>query len=375
MWPVERRRCADDSAIVVTGDPAGLALEPLSIWLGSNVPDFDASGSPEAVLLAGGRSNVTYRVKDAAGRLWAIRRPPLGHIMPSAHDLAREFTVLQSLHRAGFPVPRQWALCEDEAVIGARFLVMDFVEGLVIATADEASRLTSVEADRVSGLLVDTLGRLHGLDVKAIGLGEFGRPDGYLARQVRRWGQQWELTKTRDLSGVHTMADWLADRLRTLPADLPSSLVHGDYRLDNVIVDPQFSMLRAVLDWEMSTLGDPVADLAVALVYWTQADDVLRRQVPVARNVTSGPGFWRRDRIVDHYARVTGRDLEHLGFCLVLACYKLTVIMESLNFRILSGHQLGTAAQERAELAEAAVALSELGARLVDAPIVETLQS
>jgi len=252
---------------------------------------------------------------------------------------------------------------------------MDFVEGLVIATADEASRLTSVEADRVSGLLVDTLGRLHGLDVQAIGLGEFGRPDGYLARQVRRWGQQWELTKTRDLSGVHTMADWLADRLRTLPADMPSSLVHGDYRLDNVIIDPKFSSLRAVLDWEMSTLGDPVADLAVALVYWTQSDDVLRKLVPVACDVTSGPGFWRRDRIVEEYANATGRDLEHLGFCLVLACYKLTVIMESLNYRNLSGLQLGAAAHEQEELAAAVVALSELGARLVDSPTIETLRS
>lgn len=340
-----------------------------------HVPAFDVSGPPQASLLAGGRSNVTYRVRDAAGRPWAIRRPPLGHIMPSAHDLVREFTVLQALHRAGFPVPKPWALCEDESVIGARFLIMDFVEGLVVATAQDAAELTPVESDRVSGLLVDTLARLHGLDVQEIGLEEFGRPDGYLSRQVRRWGQQWELTKTRDLLGVDAMAAWLADRVTALPPHLPSSLVHGDYRLDNVIVDPRFSALRAVLDWEMSTLGDPVADLAVALVYWTQADDVLRREVPVARDVTSGPGFWRRERIVDHYARATGRDLDHLGFCLVLACYKLAVIMESLNFRSQSGLQLGAAAQEQEELAQAVEALAALGERLVDAPDVETLHS
>ena len=360
---------------MVTGDPVGLLLGPLTEWLGGHVPAFDASEPPEAILLAGGRSNVTYRVRDASGRSWAIRRPPLGHIMPSAHDLGREFTVLQGLHRAGFPVPRPSALCEDDTVIGARFLVMDFVEGLVIATADEAAHLTPMEADRVSGLLVDTLARLHALDVQAIGLGDFGRPDGYLARQARRWGQQWELSKTRNLDGVDAMAAWLTDRLTTLPANLPSSLVHGDYRVDNVMVDSRVSSLRAVLDWEMSTLGDPVADLAVALVYWTQADDVLRKHVPVARDVTAGPGFWRRERIVDHYAKVTGRDLGHLGFCLVLACYKLTVIMESLNYRSLSGLQLGAAAQEKEELAAAVVALSELGARLVDSPTVETLNS
>jgi aminoglycoside phosphotransferase (APT) family kinase protein len=328
-----------------------------------------------ATLLAGGRSNVTYRVEDASGHALAVRRPPLGHIMPSAHDLVREFTVLQGLHRAGFPVPRPWALCEDESVIGARFLVMDFVEGLVVATTADAAQLTAAEADRVSCLMVDTLARLHSLDVQVLELGELGRPDGYLPRQVRRWGQQWELSKTRELNGVDIMAAWLGDRVTRLTVDMPWSLVHGDYRLDNVILDPRFSSVRAVLDWEMSTLGDPVADLAVALVYWTQVDDVLRRYVPVARDVTSGPGFWRRDRIVEEYARVTGRDLKHLGFCLVLACYKLTVIMESLNYRSLSGLQLGAAAQEQQDLAEAVGALSELGARLVDSPTVETLHS
>lgn len=357
------------------GDPAGLALAPLAQWLAAHVPAVDTSGPLTATLLAGGRSNVTYRVEDASGSPWAIRRPPLGHLMPSAHDLGREFTVLKALDLAGFPVPRPWALCEDESVIGARFLVMDFVEGLVVATADESSRLTAPEADGVSALLVGTLADLHGLDARSIGLGEFGRPDGYLVRQVRRWGQQWELSRTRDLPGVDTMAAWLAERAASLPSHLPWSLVHGDYRLDNVILDPRLSSLRAVLDWEMSTLGDPIADLAVALVYWTQADDVVRRQVPVARDVTSGPGFWHRDRIVEAYARQTGRDLDHLGFCLVLACYKLAVIMESLNFRSQSGLQLGAAALEQAELGIAVEALALLGERLVDAPTVDTLAS
>jgi aminoglycoside phosphotransferase (APT) family kinase protein len=339
------------------------------------VPAFDVSGPCRAELLAGGRSNLTYVVTDASGRRWAIRRPPLGHLLPSAHDLGRESTVLQALNKAGYPVPKPWALCEDPSIIGARFLVMDFVDGLVIADHIDAAHLTPSQAVNASHLLVEGFARLHQLDARAIGLGDFGRPEGYLARQVRRWGQQWQLTKTREIAGIDRMADWLAERVTTLPDGLPWSLVHGDYRMDNVIIDPDFTSLRAVLDWEMSTLGDPVADLAVALVYWSQADDRLRREVPVARDVTSGPGFWRRETIVEQYAALTGLDLEHLGFCLVLACYKLAVIMESLNVRGLNGQQLGAAKERGEDMDGAVLALAELGVNLIEAFSVSTLQS
>jgi aminoglycoside phosphotransferase (APT) family kinase protein len=356
-------------------DPEGLSLTSLLAWLRAKVPAFDASGQCTAELLAGGRSNLTYTVTDASGSRWAIRRPPLGHLLPSAHDLGREHTVLRALDQAGFPVPRPWALCEDPSVLGARFLVMDFVDGLVIADSAGAARLAPSQAVSASQLLVDGLARLHALDTGAIGLGDFGRPEGYLARQVRRWGQQWQLTKTRELAGIDLMSAWLADRVTSLPVGLPWALVHGDYRMDNVIIDRDFSSLRAVLDWEMSTLGDPVADLAVALVYWTQADDLLRREVPVARDVTSGPGFWGREKIVEHYANLTGLDLGHLGFCLVLACYKLAVIMESLNFRGISGQQLGAAKERGEDMDGAVLALARLGVNLIEAPSVSTLQS
>jgi aminoglycoside phosphotransferase (APT) family kinase protein len=359
----------------MTTDPAGLPLAPMTEWLREHVPAFDAAAPPAAQLLAGGRSNLTYLVTDAAGHRWAVRRPPLGHIMPSAHDLRREFTVLHAVEQAGYPVPRPWAICEDESVIGTRFLVMEFVDGLVIADSEAAENVTIEQADSTCQVLVAGLARLHALDADSIGLADFGRPSGYLSRQVRRWGEQWELSKTRELAGITMMASWLNTNLALLPAEPPWSIVHGDYRLDNAILDPSCSTLRAVLDWEMSTLGDPIADLAVALVYWTQADDHLRRSVPVAQNVTSGPGFWTREQIVERYATLTGRDLAHLGFCLVLACYKLAVIMESLHFRSRSGQQRGTAVERGEDMGGAVEALAQLGERLLDSPTVSTLSS
>lgn len=359
----------------MTADPTGLPLAPLTTWMRAHVPAFDASADPTAQLLAGGRSNLTYLVTDASGGRWAVRRPPLGHIMPSAHDLRREFTVLRAMEQARYPAPKAWAICEDESVIGTRFLIMEFVDGLVIADSQTADGLTIEQADSACDLLVAGMAELHALKAASIGLSDFGRPQGYLVRQVRRWGEQWELSKTRELAGITMMATWLSAHLEQLPAEQPWSIVHGDYRMDNAILDPSCTALRAVLDWEMSTLGDPIADLAVSLVYWTQADDLLRRAVPVAQNVTSGPGFWTREKFVERYAALTGRDLDHLGFCLVLACYKLAVIMESLHFRSLSGQQRGTAVERGEDMGGAVEALALLGQCLIDSPTVSTLSS
>lgn len=357
----------------MTQDP--LPLDALTPWLAAHISDIDASTALTATLLAGGRSNLTYRVTDVTGCSWAVRRPPLGHVMPSAHDLTREFTVLTGLGRGAYPVPPVRALCDDTSVIGVPFLVMDFIDGPVIADRADADALSAAQADQVCSLLVDCLARLHAEDAEALGLASFGRPRGYLPRQVRRWGEQWQLSKTRDLSAMDTIAAWLTERVATIPEDLPWSIVHGDFRLDNVILSPDVSEIRAVLDWEMSTLGDPIADLAVALVYWTEQADGLRAQVPVAQYLTAGPGFWSRQQIVDTYADLTGRDLAHLPFCLVLACYKLAVIMESLNFRNRLGMQLGRASEPGEDTGAAVVALANLGARLCDNPDVATLRS
>lgn len=350
----------------MTADPPGLRLAALTRWLGANVADYDACASPSWRLLAGGRSNVTYELTDPSGRRWALRRPPLGHVLPSAHDMAREFRVLTGLTRAGFPVPHAHALCEDEAVIGATFLVMDFVDGRVIADKDDAASLGADQADLVSRTLIDGLADLHAVDVEAAGLRDFGRPEGYLTRQVTRWAEQWQRTKTRELPTLDAVGDWLAEQVTDVPADVPWSLVHGDYRLDNVILAPSLDRLTAVLDWEMSTLGDPLADLAVTLVYWTQATDGLRRDVPVAQSITTGPGFWTRERVVREYLDRTGRDADHLDLCIALACYKLAVIMESIHFRHLSGQQLGTSAERHEDMGAAVEALALLGQRVID---------
>ena len=322
----------------MTPSPPGLPLEQLTPWLGDHVPQFDATGQVTAALLAGGRSNLTYEVTDGSGRQWAVRRPPLGHIMPSAHDLKREFTVLNGLSRAGYPVPRPWVHCDEEDVIGAQFLVMDFVSGVVISDSDDASRLSPMEADAASRELVDGLAALHSLDAAAIGLAEFGRPQGYLQRQIRRWGQQWELSKTRELGALDAIATWLTDRVDTLPPDTPWSIVHGDFRIDNLILAPQSMTLRAIVDWEMSTLGDPLTDLGLFIVYWQQWGD---GGVLSTGGAAGLPGFPGLDVLTARYGAATGRDLSTLDFYVVFAFYKLAIILEGINARFRMGLTLG----------------------------------
>jgi aminoglycoside phosphotransferase (APT) family kinase protein len=356
-------------------DPPGLRLGPLTNWLAQNVTGFDGSQPVQAALLPGGRSNITYRVTDASGLALAIRRPPLGHLLPSAHDMGREFRVMHGLGQVGFPVPPTHALCTDHEIIGSDFVVMGFVDGRVIASGEDSATLTPDECSTASRLLIDGLAALHRVDVEAAGLSALGRPSGYLQRQVRRWSDQWPLTKTQDLASIDALRDWLVAQLDSLPENAPTGLVHGDYRLDNVILSPGVDRLLAVLDWEMSTLGDPVADLAVALVYWSQRDDVLRNALPVARGVTTPEGFWTRAELLDRYASQTGFDLDHLDFCIVLACYKLAIIMESIQFRSLAGQQLGSAADSNEDMGAATRALADLGLQVIRLGGVAGLQA
>ena len=346
-------------------DPPGLRLEAVRTWLDRAGIGLDCSAPLSATLFPSGRSNVTYLVTDASGGAVVLRRPPLGNVMPTAHDMAREHRVLSGLARAGFPAPAALALCEDADVTGAPFLVMAYVPGRIVATAEEAASLTVAEREEVSGALIATLARLHSVDVEEAGLAELGRPHGYLPRQLSRWSKQWDLTKTRELPTMDRLAGQLASTLDGLPADLPWSLVHGDYRLDNVILATDTSDVQAVLDWEMSTLGDPLADLALSLVYWSEAGDRLRHRIPVAQNLTDADGFWSRGRQVEEYARVSGRSMDHLDVCTALACFKLAVITESIHARTLAGKQLGTAAGDLHAMGVATEALAALGLRVL----------
>lgn len=340
-------------------DPPGLRLAPLVGFLAAEVEGFDGSLPVTVELLAGGRSNVTYRISQR-GQSWVVRRPPLGHVMETAHDMVREYRALAALAGSGVPVPRPLALCSTDEIIGSPFLVMEYVDGRVIADVVDAGRLEERQASRLSMLTIDTLAALHLLDCRSGPLGELGRPDGFLRRQVNRWTMQWEATKTRELPQAETLGSWLALAVTRLSASDRSAVVHGDFRIDNLILEHDLGAVRAVLDWEMCTLGDPVMDLATMLVYWSRPGESRRHAVPVAEGVTDGPGFWDRDALVERYVARTGIDVGHMNFCTALACFKLAAIMESIHSRTLSSAQIGRAA-ERGGMDQAAPALMSLG--------------
>jgi aminoglycoside phosphotransferase (APT) family kinase protein len=341
----------------VTGVP-GINVRALARYLPTVLDDYDPGGELTARLLAGGRSNLTFLLSQPGGQQWVLRRPPLGHVMPSAHDMSREFRALSGLAGTGFPAPRPRVLCTDEAVLGVTFLIYDYVPGLVIADEAAARRLTTAQADRLSGELVQTLAWLHSIPPPPAPPGRSNSAAGYLSRQRARWTDQWQRTATRQLASFQPLADWLRDEIDNLPTDYEVTRVHGDYRLDNMVLSPDARSVRAVLDWEMSTLGDPLMDLALLLVYWEQPGDGLRTRVNVARALTTANGFWSREELVSAYAAATGRPPDHLRACLGLACLKLAVVMESIHYRYQSGQAVDLLS---AGLGDAAPALLDLG--------------
>jgi aminoglycoside phosphotransferase (APT) family kinase protein len=315
--------------------PEGVDVVALAPWFAAHVEG--AGDDPlEAELIAGGRSNLTYVIRDGT-HSWVLRRPPLGHVVETAHDMTREHRVMSALAATDVPVPRVYASCDDSSVIGAPFYVMERVEGRVLRELAEIQTLTPPEAERCSHALVDVLAALHAVDYEAVGLGDFGRPDGFLARNVARWGKQWQANKTRELPAI----DELARRLdAALPASGAATIVHGDYRLDNTMLAPtDAGRIVAVLDWEMSTLGDPLTDLALLLVYW----DGGGAELPFAstRGVSQVAGFMPTGEVITRYAARSGRSIEHLDFYVVFALYKLAVILEGINARYLMGKTVG----------------------------------
>jgi aminoglycoside phosphotransferase (APT) family kinase protein len=295
---------------------------------------------PAITLIAGGKSNLTYRLDSAAGSI-ILRRPPLGHVLPTAHDMGREYRVMSALDGTEVPVPRMLHLCEDADVLGQPFYVMERVEGHVVTNSLPLGYADSA-ADRaaLSNGLVDVLATLHAVDPAAVGLAQFGRPEGYLARQLARWGKQWEATRIEGLDQVDALA---ADLTKLLPVTQRSSIVHGDYRLDNTMLHPaQVGRINAVLDWEMSTLGDPLADLGILLVYWAQeADPELRRQGAPVGAVTSLPGFLTRDEVASGYAERSGLDVTELPWYVAFGFFKLAVVCAGIAMRVRFGAMVG----------------------------------
>ncbi|MEU4407405.1 phosphotransferase family protein [Streptosporangium sp. NPDC023963] len=305
-------------------------------WIAANVPGV---GEPTGVsMIAGGRSNLTY-VVETSGRRLVLRRPPLGHVLPTAHDMRREWRVISALAPTSVPVPEPVAFCDDQDVIGAPFYLMGHVDGAAVRTREDALGLTPVQTRRLSERLAEVLAAIHAIDYERVGLGDFGRPEGYMARQLERWGQQWERSKTAELPAYDRLVTRLRERL---PARSASTLVHGDYRLDNTLVrlSPDPGIL-AVVDWEMSTLGDPLADLGLTLTYWQDPGDEERASVPVAAGVTVAPGFLTAREFAAHYAKVSGADLSDLDFYVAFGNYKLAVIVEGIHARFKQGKTVG----------------------------------
>src|SRR4051794_34289691 len=309
----------------------GIARETVDPWLEQHVEG--ASAPFEYRLIAGGRSNLTFAVTGRDGARFVLRRPPLGHVLESAHDMGREHRIIAALDPTPVPVPRPLALCDDPAVNGAPFYVMELVDGVVIADEETAGRDLTSEARAASGpALIEVLADLHAVDPDAVGLGELGRKEGYVERQLRRWHRQFQSSKSREIPAI----DEVHRRLSThVPPQLRTGIVHGDYRLGNCLVGPDDGTVRAVLDWELCTLGDTLADLGWFAAYWIEPGET---GAYVPRGVaTTVPGFAPRKDLIERYVDRTGADVSQLDFYVALAYWKLACIADGVYARYRAG--------------------------------------
>ena len=325
-------------------DLPGLDLARFAAWFDGTCPD-EIDGPLRGRLVAGGRSNLTYEVSDGT-RSWMVRRPPLGHVLATAHDMGREYRVITALRDTSVPVPLTYALCPDPDVIGAPFYVMSKVEGIPYRRADELAAVGPARTRVIAERLIATLALLHAVVPAEVGLADFGRPDGFLARQVRRWQKQLDASRSRPLAGIDELHALLA---ADPPDGSPPAIVHGDYRLDNVLVGAD-DKIAAVVDWEMATLGDPLTDVGLLIVY--QQMDRLG-DGPMA---SDAPGYPSVPEVLELYAAASGRDLSNLGFYIALASFKAAVILEGIHFRYVHGQTVGAGFEEIGSLVEPLIA-------------------
>ncbi len=340
----------------------GIHADEVTAWFDQFVP---AARPPLRFdLIAGGRSNLTYRVTDADGGRWVLRRPPLGHVLATAHDMGREHRIIAALAPTPVPVAPTLGLSPDESVNGAPFYVMDFVDGPIVRNAAAAEELSLAARAKAGESLVDVLAAIHAVDVDAVGLGDLGRREGYVERQLRRWHGQWEQSKTRELPLLDAVHDRLA---ATVPEQGPAAIVHGDYRLDNCVLAPE-GEVRAVLDWELCTLGDPLADVGQLCMYWTEPGDEL---VAAPDAPTTVAGFATRAELLDRYAAASGRDLSDVEYYVAFAYWKLACICEGIVKRYGAGAMGGgEQASAMAELFAAHVVnLTTAAATLADVEV------
>ena len=315
----------------------GVDVPRVSEWLEANVAGV--AGPFEFGFISGGRSNLTFSVTDANDRKLVLRRPPISHVLATAHDMGREHRIISALAPTDVPVPKAVGFCEDVEVNGAPFYVMDFVDGLVLRTPDLAEQHLSEDQRRTAGEnLVDVLVAIHAVDPAAVGLGDLGRPEGYIERQLKRWYRQFQGSQEQATAAgagrpapvVHEVHELLAARV---PEQKEVAIAHGDYRLDNTVVGFD-GKVAAVLDWELCTLGDPLADLGTLMVYYPDSTDV-RPGRPVA--TTSLPGFPTRTELADRYAAQSGRDIADLDYYTAFGHWRLACIIEGVYARYAAG--------------------------------------
>jgi aminoglycoside phosphotransferase (APT) family kinase protein len=340
----------------------GIEVGPVSEWMTSEVEGAEPPFRFD--LIAGGRSNLTFRVTDRTGRSFALRRPPVSHVLPTAHDMTREFTVISALAPTGVPVPRTYGLCTDASINGAPFYVMSFVEGHIVRDERSASALGEAARREAGRSLVDTLAKLHAVDIDAIGLGDFARRDGYIARQLKRWHTQFAQS-TLDGEPGPAVVDRVHELLcARIPEQQGVAVVHGDYRLDNTVLDDD-GRVAAILDWEICTLGDPLADLGLLLVYWAEPGDGDQALLGVAP--TTLPGFATRADLLERYAAESGRDLSAIAYYRAFGLWKLACILQGVHVRYAGG----AAAGDRSGVDQFAAHVGRLGERALAE--VETL--
>lgn len=328
----------------MTNELTGLVDVPrLTAYLRAQVPGPDADAPLLVERHEAGYSNETFYL-TRGGQRWVLRRPPRGELLPTAHDVLREYRVLSSLAGKGVRIPTPVAGCDDPSVIGAPFYVMERVDGEVIREEVPAAFDPPAERRRVGEELIDALVELHRVDWRTAEVQGLGRPGGYLERQIRRWSGQFDLTlpRTRPLPGLQEVTDWLK---RNIPEDADIAVVHGDYKLDNVMFSSAApARLRAIFDWEMATIGDPLADVGWMLTYWGASGLPPEREMPGSNVVTALPGFHTREELVALYEERSGRSMGNVRFYYTLALWKLTAITEGLYLHYLEG----TAANVRA---------------------------
>ena len=341
------------------GDVRGIKHASVTEWLLANI---DGVSAPfEFFPIVGGHSNLTYRVVDGNGRSLVLRRPPIGKLLATAHDMAREHRVISAVAKSDVPVPPALGLCEDVSVNDAPFYIMDYVDGVVLNSAEQVRELFDPsERQRIGTSTIEVLASLHTVDPETVGLGTLGKREDYLARQLHRWSKQWDASKTRELPVMENVAVGLAQHM---PEQVGATIVHGDYRLGNALVGKD-ARLAAVLDWELCTLGDPLADVGYLLNSWVESSDEAGPDLGAEAPATVAEGFPSRSDLVERYQEGTGRDLGSIAYYRAFQYWRLGAIVEGVLDRYMKGKMAGSvdtsSYKERVEsLAEAAAEMME----------------